>query len=266
MNKNVNTFKAVKVSNTLRYVLGFCALLVVGAVVLLASLPSNRSWLFGWFDSSSNVARKEAMNDDKIGDEAGLAGTAVVNENLSVATLSTADHLWGNIGAPVQLIIYEDFQCPFCAQFYDTVERAKAEYGSQLVIAVRHYPLSNHELALPAAQASECAGVQGKFWEMYHELFRQNKSATMTLDTIRAAAPAVKLDEAAYKDCLTNAADTAKILASKEAVKKLGVIGTPASFLNGEYLPGAVPYEDYTHPDGKAELGLRSMIEKKLKN
>ncbi len=263
MKKNSNMFRETHSSNILKILGVVCIILVVSAVTLLGLSKDNRLRIQSWFTGKKvEVATKKNPADNTT--DIGINGSAVINESSQVAPLSLEDHLWGNIGAPVQLIIYEDFQCPFCAQLYDTVQQAKAEFGTDLVIAIRHFPLSSHELALPAANASECAADQDKFWEMYHELFKQNKNGTLSVESIKAAGKTIQLDENTYNDCLTKVPHQAKILAQKETVKQLGVGGTPASFINNEYMAGAIPYTDFTHPDGSAAEGLRSMIRKKL--
>lgn len=265
MKKNNNLFRETHVSNILKILGVVCVVLVVSALALLLLSKENRQHIQNWFTGKKvEVATKK--NPTENAEDIGINGAAVINENSQVTPLSLEDHLWGNIGAPVQLIIYEDFQCPFCAQLYDTVQQAKTEFGSDLVIAVRHFPLSSHELALPAANAAECAADQEKFWEMYHELFTQNKNGTLSVESIKEAGKTLQLDETTYNNCLTNVPHQAKILAQKETVKKLGVGGTPASFINNEYVAGAIPYTDFTHPDGSAAEGLRSMIRKKLGN
>jgi protein-disulfide isomerase len=263
MKKNNNIFRATQLNNMLRILGIFCGVVVVLMLILLLTLPANRQKISKWI--SGGEVGITAKNNQKVDNqEAGINGTAVVNENMRVKPLTLEDHVWGEINAPVQMIIYEDFQCPFCTQLYDSVEQAKAEFGSDLVIAVRHFPLLNHPQALPAAIASECAADQGKFWGMYHLLFTENKKGDLTSELLASAGKKLEMDEVVYTDCLTKATYQDKILAQKEEVRKLGVNGTPASFINEEYFAGALPYEDFTHPDGTEALGLRSLIKKKL--
>jgi protein-disulfide isomerase len=194
----------------------------------------------------------------------GLASAVAVNKNMNVRPIDRDDHLWGPIDAPVVFIVYDDFQCPFCAQLYTTIERAKAEFGNSLVVAVRNFPLISHEQAMPAAEAAECAAEQNKYWEMYHALFEANKSDALNIDQMSADAKKIGLDMALFTACLTKEKYKDKIVAEKAEVKDLGIIGTPASFLNNQYLPGALPYEDFTYPDGTPALGLRSLIQQKI--
>src|SRR5881227_760105 len=84
-------------------------------------------------------------------------------------------HVRGNPDAPVTLEEFGDFQCPPCGQFAKFVDELLVEYHSQVRLVFRNYPLAAHQHALEAAQAAEAAGLQGKFWEMYDTLYREQK-------------------------------------------------------------------------------------------
>ncbi len=182
-----------------------------------------------------------------------------------VTPMSEADHLWGIIEAPVKLIVYSDFECPFCADFYDTLKQVKDEFGDKVVIAFRHYPLASHSLALNAAEASECAAEQGKFWEMYDKLFGDNKAKTMSTTQFKKDAVDLSLDQAKFNQCLDTEKYKDKVLAQMLEGKNAGVTGTPTSFVNGQFLVGAYPFKDFTGNDGRPELGMESIINKLLK-
>ncbi|MBI4090954.1 MAG: thioredoxin domain-containing protein, partial [Candidatus Komeilibacteria bacterium] len=92
-----------------------------------------------------------------------------------IAAVSKDDHIRGDVNAEVTLIEYSDFECPFCARFRPTVTQALAEYQGKVRLVYRHFPLrSIHPQAQKAAEASECASEQGKFWEMHDKLFDMN--------------------------------------------------------------------------------------------
>ncbi len=263
MKKHYNAFKANRFDNILRVLAIVCIAGVALVVILFASTPQNRRTIASWFGiEKANIASNQAKSTET--NDAGINGAVSVNSSIAVRPLEREDHLWGPIDAPVNLIVYDDFECPFCAQFYETVNRAKLEFGNDLVVAVRHFPLISHEQAIPAAIASECASAQKKFWEMYKLLYEDNKAGNLKPETIVANGATLGLDEKAFNECLTKETYKDKILAQKDEVKNLGVIGTPASFINNQYVPGALPYEDFTYPDGSAALGLRSLIQQKL--
>ena len=250
-------------SNAVRALFFVCVSAIVLAIVLYFSVAQNRGFLAGWFGIDRPIVKNQDTNPASTKD-AGISGAVSVNSNITVRPIDRNDHLWGPISAPVNLIIYDDFECPFCAQFYETVNRAKAEFGTNLVVAVRNFPLISHDQAMAAAEAAECASAQGKYWEMYHKLYEDNKAGRLKPETYMADAMALNLNEKKFSDCLTKESYKDKILQEKEEVKRLGVIGTPASFLNNQYIPGALPYDDFSYPDGKAALGLHSLIQQKF--
>lgn len=264
MKKNNNIFRVANMTTGLRVLTFFCVVIVAGSVVLLLSIPSVRQAIVkSWFGGNGSIINHKSPVNIK-GEGTGLSDVAVVNNNNHVKPLTLDDHLWGNISAPVQLIIYEDFECPFCLIFYDTVARAKAEFGNDLVVAIRHFPIASHPNAMTAAIASECAAEQDKFFDMYNELFSEAKAGIFNNESIWQAGKKIGLDDVAYTACLTKKSPEAKIVAQKDEVKALGIGGTPASFINGDYYAGALPYDDFTHPDGVKAKGLRSLIKERL--
>ncbi len=182
-----------------------------------------------------------------------------------VRPIDQTDHLWGKIDAPVQLIIYSDFECPYCADFTKTIEQVKQQFSDQVVIAFRHYPLTIHAEAVLAAEASECAAEQGQFWQMYDQLFNNNKTGQLNKEQFKKDAADLGLDQVKFNQCLESEKYKDKVLAQMIEGKNAGVTGTPTSFVNGQILVGAYPFEDFTARDGKKELGMKSIIEGKLK-
>lgn len=155
------------------------------------------------------------------------------------------DHIWGNKSAKVTLIEYSDFECPYCAKQYDTMEQIKKAYPNDVRIIYRHFPLSFHANAEKAAEASECASAQGKFWEMYAKIFEANKAANMGVATWKQAAKDLGLDSAKFDKCLDNG-DMAKVVAADQAEgSSAGVGGTPATFVNGTLVEGALPFDSF---------------------
>jgi len=181
-----------------------------------------------------------------------------------VKPLNVDDHLWGNAEAPVKIIVYSDFECPFCAAFHDTLQQVKDEFKDQVEIAFRHYPLASHPEALKAAEASECAAEQGKFWEMYNQLFIDNKAGIMTPDQFKKDAVDLGLDQAQFNQCLDTDKFKNKVTAQMLGGKNAGVNGTPTFFVNGQIYVGAYPFRDFTGNDGKPEKGLESIIKEIL--
>ncbi|MEA3463540.1 MAG: thioredoxin domain-containing protein [Patescibacteria group bacterium] len=183
-----------------------------------------------------------------------------------VRAIDNTDHLWGGLEAPAQLIIYNDFGCPFCLKFYNVIERIKQEFGDNAVIAFRHYPLAMHTNAMTAAIASECAAEQGKFWQMYHKLFADNKAKQMNKERFKKDAVEIGLNRSQFNKCLETEKYKDKINAQIIEGKNAGVIGAPTIFVNGEQFAGAAPFEDYVALDGADEEGMKSVIERHINN
>jgi protein-disulfide isomerase len=149
----------------------------------------------------------------------------------------------GSANAPVEIIEFSDFQCPFCQRANPTVEQVLKTYGDRIKFVYRHYPLPNHPNARPSAEASACAQVQGKFWE-YHDRLFANPTRLADAD-LKAHAAAIGLDTAKFDTCFDNRQQKPgvdKDIADGEAV---GVTGTPAFFINGRAVEGAQPFESF---------------------
>jgi len=159
--------------------------------------------------------------------------------------VDSSDHIWGNKDAKVTLIEYSDFECPYCARHFDTVEQIKKAYPKDVRIVFRHFPLSFHPEAQKAAEASECAGVQGKFWEMHDKIFQANKDKKMSVATWKQTAKDLGLDTAKFDKCLDSGEMAKRIATDQSEGSSAGVGGTPATFVNGELVEGALPFDSF---------------------
>jgi protein-disulfide isomerase len=182
----------------------------------------------------------------------------------TVRAIDGTDHYKGDLSAPIQLIVYDDFECPFCATFAGTIKQIQTEFGDKVVVAIRHYTLRAHPNAIPAAVASECADEQGKFWEMYDKLFANNKDGKLGLDQYKANAKEIGLETDKFNKCLDNYQYKDKIVAQTQEGRESGVSGTPGGFVNGEPIPGAYPFEDFIGSDNRPQEGMKSIIERHL--
>lgn len=151
------------------------------------------------------------------------------------------DHVRGDKNAPLTIVEYSDFQCPYCSKFHDTLSRVMKEYDGKIKWVYRHFPLDFHDYAETAAQASECAADQNKFWEYADEIYENQ--ASFSEDYFPKAAKSVGLDINKFNICLDSEKYKEKVQADLDEGSSYGVSGTPGSFLNGEELGGAVPYE-----------------------
>jgi len=147
----------------------------------------------------------------------------------------------GPAEAPIEIIEFSDFECPFCARAHPTVTQVLDEYGSQVRLVYRHYPLPNHPNARPAAEASLCAQEQDRFWP-YHDRLFANPSR-LTIADLKQHASDVGLDRTPFDACLDSGKYRAEVEKDIAAGNQAGVSGTPAFFINGRLLSGAQPFE-----------------------
>lgn len=147
----------------------------------------------------------------------------------------------GPADAPVTVVLYSDFQCPFCSKVLPTLERVKQDYSSQVRLAFRQFPLAMHAQAEKAAEASLCANEQGKFWPMHDAMFQDQQK--LGVDDLKAKAVALELNAEQFNGCLDAGKYADQVRAEMAAGEKAGVTGTPAMFVNGRFVSGAIPYE-----------------------
>lgn len=145
--------------------------------------------------------------------------------------------------APIEIIEFSDFQCPFCLSAFPTVQRVLKTYSDKVRFTYRHYPLQNHPNARPAAEASACAAEQDKFWEYHDRLFTDQSK--LSSSDLRQHAAAVGLNPTTFNDCLEGKKFARQIDEDVDAANKVGVNGTPAFFINGRILSGAQPFEAF---------------------
>jgi protein-disulfide isomerase len=149
----------------------------------------------------------------------------------------------GPEGAPVTIVEFSDFQCPFCSRAKGTVDEVVKTYGDKVRLVFRHFPLSFHQEAPKAAEASACAADQNKFWEYHDKLFANQ--AALKVDDLKKAAADLGLDTARFNECLDSGKKAELVKKDTAAGEKAGVTGTPAFFINGIALSGAVPAEEF---------------------
>ena len=155
-----------------------------------------------------------------------------------VAATGPAD---GPANAPVTLVEFSDFQCPFCGRLFPTLTALKSKYGDRLRIVFRQYPLPNHQFAAKAAEASLCANEQGKFWALHDAMFKNQRA--LAVEDLKKSAAALGVDAAKFDSCLDSGRTAATVQSDLESGKAVGVDGTPALFINGRFLSGAQPIE-----------------------
>ncbi len=155
-------------------------------------------------------------------------------ENIELTPVGATDHTRGPASAPVTLIEYGDFQCPYCSEAHTIVSELERRFSGRMRFVFRQFPLREiHPRAAAAAQAAEAAGAQGKFWEMYDELFTHQR-ALADADFRRYARSAGVGDLERFDRELTTNAYQHAIDAAIEQGESSGVDGTPMFFINGQ--------------------------------
>lgn len=152
----------------------------------------------------------------------------------------------GIAGAPITIIEWGDFQCPFCGRFYrDTMPQIKQQYinTGKVRFTFKHYPLNFHSNAQKAAEATECAKEHGRFWEMHNKLFDNQKA--LTISDLKKYATELGLNEDQFDECLDTNKYAQKIADDMIEGEKIGVSGTPAFSINGKLVSGALPFSSF---------------------
>jgi predicted DsbA family dithiol-disulfide isomerase len=149
----------------------------------------------------------------------------------------------GPPNAPVTIVEFSEFQCPYCAQVQPTLKRIKEHFGDNVRIVFRNFPLPRHEDAPKAAEAASCADEQGKFWEMHDKLFANNSK--LRVENLKTYAAELGLETDRFNECLDTGRLGAKWRTDKRDGGIYGVTGTPAFFINGRMVGGSVPYEEF---------------------
>lgn len=209
---------------------GVLAMFIIGFFVLLG-LYLN--------DSSDSFARSNKTNTVNT---AGSGGAQVA----SIRNIQKDEPIRGDKKAPVVMIEYSDFQCPYCESAHSTFEQVMDAYGDDVVWVYRHFPLDSiHPTARKAAEGSECANDQGKFWEFADENFADNSVLQQGIAGVRQIASSIGLDMNEFNDCLDSGKYADKVNEDYQEGLANGVTGTPATFINGQLVKGALPFDSF---------------------
>lgn len=153
------------------------------------------------------------------------------------------DPVLGDNDAPVTIVEFSDYQCPFCGRFYSqTLGQIKSKYidTGKVRLVFRDFPLSFHPEAEPSALAANCAGEQGKYYEFHDKVFENQASLSST--SRKQWASEIGLDVAKWEKCQSDPDQLAEVRKDFQDGQAVGVQGTPAFFVNGKLISGAQPY------------------------
>jgi protein-disulfide isomerase len=156
----------------------------------------------------------------------------------------------GSDKAPVQIIEYADYECPYCQKVAPEIARLAQQFGDQVSFVYKDFPLPMHPNAARAAEGARCAGVQGKFWEFHDYLFETKKFKEADM---KAEARTLKLDGDKFDQCLDKQEQFESLKKEAQDAQKLGLSGTPSFFVNGHFMSGAIGYAK-----------LRDMVQQEL--
>lgn len=193
-------------------------------------------------------AGKEAVDEN--------TQTSFSAQNLSTSILQNQniDNEWvkGNANATITLVEYSDFQCPACDYYYPFVKKLEEEFGAEIKIVYRQFPLTTiHANALIAAYASEAAGIQGKFWEMHDKLFENQSQWSLDSEPFTVFlkyAIEIGLDTKQFKTDILSQAVADSVKSDVQSGLDMGLNSTPSFFLNGEKIKNLSSYEEFSQP------------------
>jgi protein-disulfide isomerase len=210
---------------------------VTAIAVVAAAAGINHAWpIFGTTSEKTSVVAVQP--------------TPSVQPTPATVSIDTGSNpAKGPAGAKVTIVEFSDFQCPYCGNFaVQTLPQILSTYSSSVRFVFVNFPLTQiHENAQKAAEAAECANEQGAFWQ-YHDILFQNQTA-LDVNSLKGYAATLTLDTAKFNDCLDSGKMTSAVQADiqlgQKAFQDAGLtrIGTPAFFINGNYISGAQPFD-----------------------
>jgi protein-disulfide isomerase len=149
----------------------------------------------------------------------------------------------GSATAPIVLVEYTDYQCPYCDRAQPTIDAVRERYGDSVVHVFKNLPLPMHQQAKLAAEAALCAGDQGKFWELHDWLFANKNN--ISRDTLSEQATALSLELDAFNECIDQGTYRQQVEDETREANSFGIRGTPGFVINGRVLTGAQPLDQF---------------------
>jgi protein-disulfide isomerase len=183
--------------------------------------------------------RTKKARDAYIAELRGEYGVVVeLNQPSAHVEVGDAPRL-GSETAPVQIIEFADYECPYCQQVNADLTRLREQFGNSVSVTYKDFPLPMHPLAARAAEAARCAGAQGKFWEFHDSLFETKR---LQVSDLKEQARKLKLDTARFDQCLDSGEQAAAVKKDSKEGQRLGLQGTPSFFINGHFMSGAIGF------------------------
>jgi protein-disulfide isomerase len=149
----------------------------------------------------------------------------------------------GPEGAPVTIVEFSDFQCPYCRGVQPALKQVIRDYGDHVRLVFKHLPLTDiHPRAMPAALAAFCAGEQEAFWQYHDALFA---SDDLSPEWLGKTAARLGLNPPRFESCLGSEKARSAVLGDAQEARRLGINGTPAFVINGKPVSGALSFDDF---------------------
>ncbi len=195
----------------------------------------------GFFQDEAKMLFKEKEGSYVL-DLVGMG--APVGKYISLPTIGEDDPVIGNRDGKVEIVVYSDYQCPFCSKYFNEVVALAEEYKDDVALTYKDLPLEFHPQAMNAALAANCALEQGEeqFWNMSKQLYANQKKweGTKNKEDFEIYAHMIGLELGKYKECMEEERHADKIKASADEAKGFGVSGTPASFIGEKFVSGVL--------------------------
>ena len=209
---------------------------VVAAIIGALMLMSAAAW------ARPDSASVPLAQDDwvRVPSSGGSSDSEPERRSGSQESQAAADHPQrGGDNAPVTIVEYSDFQCPYCGQEESPLRQVLKKYGSQVRLVYMDFPLSFHQQAMGAAIAARCADEQGQFWA-YHDALFENSSGLST-PALKTVAAQLGLDRASFDACLDEHKYESAVIADRTQGQRAGARGTPCFIVGGRSMSGAQP-------------------------
>ena len=189
------------------------------------------------------VGRGRCVEHDEVETRALLDLREPLATQPSPLNLASAPAI-GPEAAPIQVVVFGDFQCPFSSRLVPILDRIGRTFEGKMRLHFKHFPQEFHPQAQATAQAAVCAHEQGKFWDLYRQMFDLEKQKDLSPGAVRRYAGDAGLDMAAFDACASSDGPAKVVAADLEEARAAGVKGTPTVFVNGRRFSPSTGYND----------------------
>ena len=230
------------------------SIIIAALIIGISLIQSARIIAEGAKAREIDILLKTISNLDKALKEKGAVTPKGAGENRKMPEIGSrkvegvtagSNPIKGNVNAPVLMVEFSDFQCPYSKKFYQQAfPQIVKEYIStgKVKFAYRDLPLGFHAQAKSAAIAARCAGKQGKYWQMFDKII---SASSLDQEALKKYAQELSLNMKVYEDCLAKDGFKEELEADIKDAAKYGVSGTPGLFINGRFISGAYPFETF---------------------